>query len=89
MSGVERLIGLDVLPQLIDPVWDTSAILDDSGRIGGLVASFTGYRARPALLPLLALALYWGIVWFFLRRAGKPGPTPASTRASVPRAERN
>jgi high-affinity iron transporter len=34
VSRVERLIGLDVLPQLIDPVWDTSAMLDDSGRIG-------------------------------------------------------
>jgi high-affinity iron transporter len=89
VSGVERLIGLDILPQLIDPVWDTSAILDDSGRLGGLVASFTGYRARPALLPLLALALYWGIVWFFLQRSGKPTPTTASTPASVPRTERN
>src|SRR6476620_3593359 len=89
VSGVERLIGLDILPQLIDPVWDTSAILDDSGRVGGLVASFTGYRARPALLPLLALALYWAIVAFFLRRSGKPTPTTASTSASVPRAERN
>ncbi len=89
VSGMERLIGLDVLPQLIDPVWDTSAVLDDSGRIGGLVASFTGYRARPALLPLIALALYWAIVGFFLRRSGKPTPTTASAPASVPHAERN
>jgi high-affinity iron transporter len=89
VSGVERLIGLDVLPQLIDPVWDTSAILDDSGRIGGLVASFTGYRARPALLPLLALALYWALVGVFLRRSGKTPMTSASTAAPLPRAERN
>jgi len=89
VSGVERLIGLDVLPQLIDPVWNTSAMLDDSGRIGGLVASFTGYRARPALLPLLVLAAYWAIVWFFLRRSGKPTPTTASMPVSIPRAERN
>ena len=59
VSGVEKLIALDVLPALVDPVWNTSAILDDSGRLGGLIASFTGYRARPALLPLLALPLYW------------------------------
>jgi high-affinity iron transporter len=89
VSGVERLIGLDVLPQLIDPVWDTSAMLDDSGRIGGLVASFTGYRARPALLPLLGLVLYWAILWFCLRGSGKPTSTAASAPASVPRAERN
>jgi len=71
VSGVERLIALDLLPQLIDPVWDTSRILDDSGRLGGLLASFTGYRARPALLPLLALVVYWVLVLFFLNRHGR------------------
>ncbi|HWD15239.1 MAG TPA: FTR1 family protein, partial [Casimicrobiaceae bacterium] len=59
VGGVEKLIALDVLPALVDPVWDTSRLLDDSGRVGGMIASFTGYRARPALLPLLALAAYW------------------------------
>ena len=54
VSAVEKLIALDVLPALVDPVWDTSAVLDDSSRVGGLVAALTGYRARPALLPLLA-----------------------------------
>ena len=87
VSGVERLIALDVLPQLIDPVWDTSAILDDSGRIGGLLASFTGYRARPALLPLIALALYWVLVVFFLNRSTRVAA--AAMAAPVARAERN
>jgi high-affinity iron transporter len=92
VSGVEKLIALDVLPALVDPVWDTSRLLDDSGRVGGLIASFTGYRARPALLPLLALALYWVLVWLLLRRSG--GPSPAAVPASpgvdaMPRAERN
>ena len=74
VSGIEKLIALDILPGVIDPVWDTSRILDDSGRMGGLIASFTGYRARPALLPLLALALDWGTVLTFLNRVGR---TPA------------
>ena len=63
VSAVDKLIALDMLPSLIDPTWDTSAVLDDSGRVGGLVASFTGYRARPALLPLLMLAAYWAPSW--------------------------
>ena len=86
VSGVERLIALDLLPQLIDPVWDTSRILDDSGRIGGLLASFTGYRARPALLPMLALVVYWIVVLFFLNRHGRVVTTVS---APVVRAERN
>ena len=60
-----------MLPSLIDPTWDTSAVLDDSGRFGGLVASLTGYRARPALLPLVALALYWAAIVTFLRRTSR------------------
>jgi high-affinity iron transporter len=77
VSAVEKLVGLGVLPALVDPVWDTSAILDDSGRLGGLLASFTGYRAKPALLPLLALALYWIGVALLLRRSGSAAHRPA------------
>jgi high-affinity iron transporter len=77
VSSVEKLIGLGVLPALVDPVWDTSALLDDSGRLGGLLASFTGYRAKPALLPLLALALYWGGVVLLLRRGATAAHAPS------------
>ena len=88
VSGVEKLIALDVAPALVDPVFDASRILDDSGRIGGLIASFTGYRARPALLPLLALAVYWVVVWavFFRKRAAPVKPAEkkiAATQRSV------
>ena len=71
VSAVDKLIALDLVPALVDPTWDTSAVLDDSGRVGGLIASLTGYRARPALLPLLALAVYWATVVTFLRRASR------------------
>ena len=81
VSAVEKLIALGVLPALIDPVWNTSTILDDSGRLGGMLASFTGYRAKPALLPLIALATYWVVVPLMLRRrsatsAVSPKPAP-------------
>jgi high-affinity iron transporter len=92
VSGLERLIGLDVIPAWIDPVWDTSRLLDDSGRVGGLIASFTGYRARPALTPLLALVVYWVLIALFLGRAGKAAPAiPAVTPQvdSIPRVGRS
>ena len=92
VSGIERLIALDVLPAIVDPLWDTSRLLDDSGRFGGLIASFTGYRARPALLPLAALAAYWLLVWMFLWRSGRAAaPAAAVAPASdiLRRAERN
>jgi high-affinity iron transporter len=83
VSGVEKLIALDVLPALVDPLWDTSRLLDDSGRIGGLIASFTGYRSRPALLPLLALALYWATMAWALGRANRASATRAAKAHST------
>ncbi len=79
VSGVEKLIALDVLPDIVDPVWNTTRLLDDSGRFGGLIASFTGYRSRPALLPLAALAIYWTLMVTFLRAPGKAQTSPAAT----------
>lgn len=64
VSGVEKLIAQGVLPPLADQLWNTTALLDDSTRFGGFVGSMTGYRAQPALLPLLCLAAYWiGVLW--------------------------
>jgi high-affinity iron transporter len=74
VSAVEKMIALDLLPALVDPLWDTSAVIDDSSRSGGLLAAFTGYRARPALLPLVLLAVYWVSVVLLLRRASRPKP---------------
>ena len=79
VSGVEKLIALDVLPDIVDPVWNTTRLLDDSGRFGGLIASFTGYRSRPALLPLAALAIYWTLMVTFLRAPRKAQTAPAAT----------
>ena len=80
VGGIEKLIALGVLPALVDPVWDTSWLLDDSNRLGGLLASFTGYRAKPALLPVLALATFWIAMPLLLRRGqAKVAAPPAGT----------
>jgi high-affinity iron transporter len=79
VNTIEKLIGLAILPALIDPVWDTSALLDDSGRLGGLLASFTRSRAKPALLPLIALAADWIVLPLALRRRSSDVPVVAKT----------
>jgi len=82
VSGLEKLISLGVLPPLADQLWDTTAILDDSARFGGFVAAFTGYRAQPALLPLLCLAAFWAAIWRFLYRGEAPPPSKARAGAT-------
>ncbi|OGB33691.1 MAG: FTR1 family iron permease [Burkholderiales bacterium RIFCSPLOWO2_12_FULL_61_40] len=71
INGVERLIGIQTLPALLSQVWDSSALLDDGTIFGGVVSSFTGYRARPSLMVLLVFCAYWGGVQWISRPARK------------------
>ncbi|MGE5466769.1 MAG: FTR1 family iron permease [Ignavibacteria bacterium] len=67
-NGVDRMIGLDWLPPLLDPVWDSSQMLDDTHGAGRLLADFVGYRARPAATLLVAYLAYWAVVLWQLGR---------------------
>ena len=71
VAALDRLIGAGYLPPLVDPVWDTSLLIDDTTKGGKLIADFSGYRARPALSELLAWATYWGAVLFAWRRTAR------------------
>lgn len=77
LTGIERLMSLDLIPTLIDPVWDSSRLLDDTTTFGNLVSTLTGYRAQPALMSLLVYAAYWVAVLLFLKRA-RPKAIPAN-----------
>ena len=73
VSGAERLIGMGWLPPLIEPLWDSSPLLDDATPGGRLFASLVGYRAQPSLMLLLIYIGYWSAVTWaksrMLRRA--------------------
>ncbi len=78
VGGLDHLISLDVLPTIIDPVWDSSWLLSDSTGFGKVLADFAGYRALPALISVLLWVAYWIVVWALLRWVGgKPAPVAA------------
>jgi len=77
VGGLDRLISLDAVPALIDPVWDSSWLLDDGTGPGKVLADFAGYRALPALTVVLAWAAYWAVAAALLRRAGGAGAKAA------------
>lgn len=85
VSATDRLISLDVLPVLVDPIWDSSWLLDTAGGLGKILADFAGYRAYPALSQLLIWLGYWGVVLYLLRRASAQ-PRSLSGRAGTPAA---
>lgn len=66
-NGADRILGLDWLPALSDTLWDTSALLNDSTRVGRVLADFAGYRAQPSVLLLLAYLAFWTLCWWRLR----------------------
>lgn len=68
VNTLERMIGLGWLPPLFQPVWDSSAILDESTPMGGVVAALTGYRSHPALMVVIGMALYWSLIMLKLKR---------------------
>ena len=68
VSAIDRLIGAGWLTPMLDPVWDSSSLIDDTTKAGKLLADFSGYRARPALTTLLAWAGYWLLVVIGYRR---------------------
>ena len=76
-SGIDRMIGMDWLPPLLDPVWDTSALLSDGGGAGRLLADFLGYRARPSATLLIAYAAFWSVILWRLARLDRT-PAPAT-----------
>jgi high-affinity iron transporter len=67
VAGVERLINLEWLPPLVEPVWDSSALLDESSLVGGIAGAFAGYRAHPSLMVLAVWLGYWAVVGWLPR----------------------
>ena len=57
--GSDRLISLEWLPPGPDPLWDTSAWLDDGAGAGKWLADLLGYRARPATANVLVFVGFW------------------------------
>src|SRR5260363_3838 len=79
-TGVDQLIGLEILPSGIDPLWNSTALLDDSSASGTLIAILTGYRAQPSLMNVCITAAYWTLIIYLTRRSNPPitvGPQPA------------
>lgn len=71
VTGVGDLVMMGYLP-FGAPLWDMSALLDDTTRLGGTIAALTGYRAAPDMVTLIAWGVYWGtvatIMWLQSRR---------------------
>lgn len=62
MGGAEKLMDMQLLPVIKSQIWDSSMLLDDGSVFGSVISSFTGYRARPALMNLIVFVGYWVVI---------------------------
>lgn len=67
-SGIDRMIVMEWLPPLADPLWDTAFLLPDARGAGRFLADFFGYRARPAATLVLAITAFWAYALWRMRR---------------------
>jgi high-affinity iron transporter len=75
VAAVDRMIAMDWLPALVDPLWDASAVLSDSSGVGRFLADFVGYRAQPAATVVIAIVAFWAFAsWRIARMAGTRHP---------------
>ncbi len=65
--GVHELVEAAVLPGLVDPVWNLSAVLPADSVIGQLLKTLLGYDPAPSLTAVLAYAGYLVAVVLALR----------------------
>lgn len=78
VAGIDKMIGMDWLPALADPLWDASGVLSDAGGAGRFLADFTGYRARPAATVVIAIAAFWTYALWRMAQIDRAGRVPAA-----------
>lgn len=59
IEAVRRLMQMDLISFGIDPVWDTSWIVNDGGWMGTFLSTLVGYESQPALVVILAASVFW------------------------------
>ncbi|MEW6568410.1 MAG: FTR1 family protein [Chloroflexota bacterium] len=74
--GVHEFNELGWIPSLIEHVWDTGAVLEDSTGLGQVLRALFGYNANPSLTEVLAYVAYLGGILLALWRRRQPLPSP-------------
>jgi len=72
--GAHELVEAGLLPALVDPVWNTEALLSEASFVGMLARTLFGYNADPTLLEVLAYVAYLGAVVTALRQISGERP---------------
>jgi high-affinity iron transporter len=59
VSGVNKLIELELLPAISDPAWNMSNVIDGNGQLGRVLAVLVGYTPTPSLMLVICYVGFW------------------------------
>jgi high-affinity iron transporter len=65
--GTHEFNEIGLIPGLIEPVWDTNAILDENSVVGQILKTLFGYNGNPSLSEVLSYAAYFGVLFLATR----------------------
>lgn len=68
--GVHELNEANIIPSLIEHVWDVNYILDENSILGNFLKTLTGYNGNPSLTEVFAYVSY--LLYIFLAFRKKP-----------------
>lgn len=71
-----------VIPGVVDHVWDTNGVLDESSTVGEILKALVGYNGNPSLTEVIAYIGYFIALGLIINssRINKARVTPASER---------
>ncbi|MGN6672325.1 MAG: FTR1 family iron permease [Thermomicrobiales bacterium] len=83
--AVHEFEEVNLLPPLIEHIWNTGHILPDGTGLGAVLSALVGYTSKPSLLQLLAYVGYLVGIGAAAWYRSRPAPTPAPASAGVAR----
>ena len=84
-SAAGKLVQADALPSLVDPLWDSSALLTDDSLFGQTLHILVGYTAQPSGMQMVFYALTAVALLVGMRLSRAPAPAavrPAPVQGS-------
>ncbi len=68
-QAANNLVLVDILPPLIDTLWDSSGILSEDSFLGSVLHVMVGYSDRPSGMQMIVFVLTLGFVFWLYQRA--------------------
>ena len=67
-QAANNLVLVDMLPPIIDTLWDSSFILSDESLLGEILHVLVGYDAQPSGMQMVVFVVTLGVVTYFYRK---------------------